>query len=485
MEVKMKLLWIEDFGSGVAGSKLAIDMFGDLIPKSIFDGEYNHDEEVWTELPRLFEKHTIHRIYICKSYLEWEKVYGDHNGDFDIIFIDINLESYKTPKSKLPIKYLNFDKKAGFYIYNQLIKDGFPEGNIVFFTAEGNTLKSFERMCGDMLTDKPKNAFEKKSTHYERLRKWITKKINSRYYILRRGIIEGCRFLKKELENTKTNDLEQRLLFYKTTSDVVFHDPEIYQKEASDYLTKLENFLPLKPLADKTDIYELFLKELAGKWGKSSGYFRREKELPQTTSRLEDNFYKTSQFLMKMLRNWTAHDKISFKVSESEVAYFFMLGMRSWIKLDISNLYEYEKIFSNVFNSLSPQEMNKIDSKIENHLDESFYELLSEFKRKPDFGSQDNYFLSLLKEYGEAPEKYEGNFYGILREEVRSRSLRLFYQSFWHGLFPLWIKSNYGNFQSVNFDIESIPPNSFLYLLGRLIFKYSFDKVDKDKTEEK
>jgi hypothetical protein len=480
----MKLLWIEDFGGGLVGSKIAIEMFGDLISKKIFDDEYDPDEDVWTELPRLFEKHTTHRIYICKSYLEWKKVYADNNGDFDIIFIDINLESYKTPKSKIPVKHPDFDKKAGFYIYNHLIKSGFPGYNIAFFTGEGGTLKNFSRMCGEILIDKPKNAFEKKTNHFERLRKWLAKKINTPYFVLRRGIAEGCRFLKEELKKVNDDDLEQRLIFYKTTPISVYQKPEHYRAEVEDYLSKLETFIPIKPPIDKKYNYLSLVKEIAGKWEKSSGFFRRDKELPKTTSRLEDNFYKTSQFLMKMLRNWGTHDKLSFKISEREVAYFFMLGMRSWLKLDISKIYAYEKILSKAFNSLSHQEMKKIGLVLDRELDESFYELLSEFKMKPDFGSHDNYFLFLFKEYGEAPEKYEGNLYGILREEVRSRSLRLFYQIFWHGLFPLWIKSNYGNFQSVNFNIEPIPIDSFPFFLGRLIFKYSFEKFNKEGTGE-
>jgi hypothetical protein len=482
MEVKMKLLWIEDFGSGVAGSKIAIDMFGDLIPKSIFDDEYNHDEEVWTELPRLFEKHTIHRIYICKSYLEWKKVYGDHNGDFDIIFIDINLEAYKTPKSKIPVNHLNFDKKAGFYIYNQLIKDCFPEDNIVFFTAEGNSLKNFERMCGEMLTDKPKNAFEKKSTHYERLRKWITKKINSRYYILRRGIIEGCRFLKKELENTKANDLEQRLLFYKTTSDTVFHNPEFYRTEVEDYLKKLENFLPLKPPDDLGHVYQLFIKEMVEKWEKSFGYFRREKGTLLTNSMLEENLYKTSQFMMKLVRNWLSHGKFSSDISEREVAYFFILAMRSRIRLDTSKVYFHELILSDLFNSFPLEEINKENMMIRRCLDESFFELNKEFKSKPDIGESDNYFLSLLNYFGKASEISDGSRARISREYIRERSIRLFYQGYWHGLFPLWLNFHKdGIIHSVNFVIEQVKDDTFPFFLGRMIFRYAFEHSNEGK----
>ena len=169
----MKFLWIEDFGGGLAPSKVVIDIFSNLIPEEIFDNEYDQDEDVCTELPRLFSKHTLHEIYICKSYLDWKKVYKENNGDFDIILIDINLERYKTPDSERPVEHPEFDRKAGFRIFHELIKDGVPDNNIAFLTGEENSLKFFKRICGEILMDVPKNAFEKKELDFKKLRKWI------------------------------------------------------------------------------------------------------------------------------------------------------------------------------------------------------------------------------------------------------------------------------------------------------------------------
>ena len=87
----------------------------------------------------------------------------------------------------------------------------------------------------------------------------------------------------------------------------------------------------------------------------------------------------------------------------------------------------------------------------------------------------DNQFLGLFKALGEVPERAIGHHSDVLKRKIREISMGLFYQSYWHGLFPLWIKSTYyANLPSVGFNIESIPSDSFLYFMGRLIFKESF-----------
>ena len=67
----MKMLWIEDFGGNVQGSIIAKDMFCGLLSTRILEEEYDPDEVITFELPRLFEKHTTHRLDICRSYTDW------------------------------------------------------------------------------------------------------------------------------------------------------------------------------------------------------------------------------------------------------------------------------------------------------------------------------------------------------------------------------------------------------------------------------
>jgi len=410
----MKILWIEDFGGGLAESPMVIEMFSGLLSKKIFDKEYDPDEDVTVELPRLFEKHNIHQINICKSYMDWKKTYNEQKGDYDIVFIDINLvESLRTPDSEKPIENADFDRKAGFYIYHYLIKNGFPDDNIAFFTGEENSLKDFIEYCDKIFVEKPKNTFEKKPSDFEKLRKWLDEKANSPYLILRRGIIEGCRFLKDELKNIDESYLEDRLLFYKTTSKKIEYNPKTYKTEVLDYLTKLENFFVFRNHADNRDAFSIFVKELTSKWDISFGYFNREKEFPSFKTKLEEKFYTTSQFLMKMLRNCTAHDLLSHDLSEKEVAYFFMLAMRSFLKFNLTDSFRYEIILSGIFDSLSDNEISfQMTLYFERYLEESYYELKSYYeelirntKEKPEINKKDNYFLAMVKISRELADK--------------------------------------------------------------------------------
>ena len=84
---------------------------------------------------------------------------------------------------------------------------------------------------------------------------------------------------------------------------------------------------------------------------------------------LEENLYKTGQFMMKLLRNWLSHSKFSSDISESEVAYFFMLGIRSLLKLDSHEICFHELILSDVFNSFPLEEIKKDDMVIRKCLD--------------------------------------------------------------------------------------------------------------------
>ncbi|MFX0201109.1 MAG: hypothetical protein ACFFCW_33740 [Candidatus Hodarchaeota archaeon] len=287
----MKILWIEDFGGGLSPSQVVIEMFKDIIPQEVFDLEYDPRIDVSIELPRLFEKHTFHQIYICKSYSEWKEKYHEHQGDFDIALLDVNLEAQRTPNSERPIDNPGFDENAGLYIYHQLVKDGFLEDNIAFFTGYSNTFKFFSELCYKIFLEPPRHTFEKTSEGFGDLREWLYDKINyDDYLILRRGIIEGCHFLKEHLMSSSDEGLEKLLLFhpiileefknfknfYEITSPKVRNWIHIYKGNIIQYLRQLEEFFPLRPQRNKNALYVSFLRELASRWEKYRFYTGKE-----------------------------------------------------------------------------------------------------------------------------------------------------------------------------------------------------------------
>jgi hypothetical protein len=454
------------------------------------------DPDTAGQLSGLFSRHTLHEIHLCESYVEWKDVDAQQGGDFDIVLIDINLGTYTTPAEERPdgIDNPKFDEKAGFYIYHQLIRRGFPDGDIAFFTAEGKSVKEFSRYCGDIFLEKPANCFQKDSTHFEQLRLWLSEKAVQQSLILRRGVINGCRFIKQEIEAMDTSELGSRLIFYKTIPGKLKDDSEALRRDSVDYLTRLERlFLPHQS-HDEAERRRLFTKELAAPWEESWGGFIRAKEAPHFETWLESRFHNAAQVEMKMLRNWSSHRLLARDLSAREVAYYFMLAMRAFVEMDLSEVFRYEEILSTLFKKISDLELKRLmnsgfefrlersyehlkalHADVLRHVDQSCWEKMPSVRYERRL---ENYFLAILRETGEAARCLKSDNSKYYLGRIREASLGLFYQSFWHGLSPMEIKTTYyANLEKIKFDIQPIPP-SFISFLGRSIFEESFEEVD-------
>jgi hypothetical protein len=487
----MKILWIEDFGGKAARSKIVVEIFNELFEGVRLEKEYDQDNpDVAGQLFELFRKHTLHEVYLCGSFVEWKQLDARHQGDFDIALIDINLESEPTPDDEKPegTNRTEFDKKAGFYIYHQLIKRGFPDDNIAFFTGEGQSLKDFSHYCGDIFLDKPAHCFQKNPSNFKQLRNWLAAKTAEPSLILRRGVIDGCRFMKAKIEALEASDLESQLIFYKTTPNNASGDAESLRRRSLDYMTRLQRLILLPHANDKTALYR-FTRELAAHWEESTGYFMRTKPAPRFGAWLEAQFHNTAQFQMRMLRNWTSHPLLSTELTPKEIAYFFMLAMRSLIETKLSEIAPYEEVLLTLFTTMPDLELNRLLTYgLEFHLEQSYEQLralhtdlLRHVKPSAEDARGvgpnrriDNYFLALFKETGELVQVLRPDLREFDLSRIRAISLRLFYQSFWHGLFPLQIKSTYyANLQSFKFNLEPLQA-SFLSCLGRAVFEECF-----------
>lgn len=493
----MKILWIEDFDDRLARSALVEEMFCDLFTGIKLDEEYHEeDTDIAGQLTKLFAKYTLHEIYVCKSYVEWTEVDAQHGGDFDIALIDINLGSYTTPNHQRPrgMNSSDFDNNAGFYIYHQLIRRGFPDNNIAFFTAQGQSLKEFSRYCADIFLDGPTHCFQKSAGQFKLLRHWLSEKAAQPSLILRRGVIEGCHFMTEAIGSLDSSELKSRLIFYKTIPGKLNDSPEALRRDSFDYLARLRRLFLVPLDYDDRDFRQQFTKELAGQWDESWGFFLRAKEAPQFREWLENQFHKAAQVQLKTLRNWSNHRQLSFDLTAKELGYFFMLAMRALIETDLNTVFRYEEILSSLFNKISDLELTRqMNSGLELRLEESYEQLKAlhaEVLRHVDQSAKErlgpvnherrmeNYFLAILRETGEASKWLKGTSRKYCLSRIRKASIRLFYEGFWHGLFPMEITTTYyANLQRIRFDLRPLPP-SFISFLGRSILAECFEKPD-------
>ena len=499
----MKILWIEDFGDKLTRSELVEELFSDLFKEISLANEFDGDNrDTAGQLARLFAEHTLHEIYVCKSYVEWTDVDAQHRGDFDIALIDINLGSYTTPNHKRPpgMESPEFDKKAGFCIYHQLIKRGFPDNNIAFFTAQGLSLKEFSQYCGDIFLERPANCFEKYRPHFERIRQWLAEKEDQQSLILRRGIIDGSRFMREKIGALEPSDLNARLFFYKTIPGVADDNAEALRRDSIDYLTRLERRFLSHQNDDEADLYKIFINELSAKWEESKWSYVRRKVTPRFGSWQEEQFHRTAHFQMKMLRNWSSHRLLSREVGAKEIAYFFVLAMRLLVQRDLNDIARFERILARLFDGVSDLELNRLtNSALGFYLERSYEQLkvlhkdvLRLVRERLDGKDPrnnlnrriDNYFLGIFRELGEVlnwleqVEQVEPDVLAFHRRRIREVSIRLFYQSFWHGLFPLQIKSTYyADLQTIRFYIEPLQ-DSFLTFIGQTTFDECFGEKE-------
>lgn len=312
----MNILWVEDFGGGLqAGKNTLNQMFGDLI---CFDAWNNDVFSLKTKPTDLYDFCTQqkcrHTIYLCLNYFDYAEFKGKLTilNQIDAVIIDVRLDNDFDSNKEIPSPYtdkIKFHENAGFYIFNDLIHLGVPAERVCFMTGEKNSIDDFKEKCSSIYIPKV-NAFEKKDAEYEKLRIWI-KSQESDYIKLRRGIIAGCQYLKEQKDKLRFDK------FCKEGKSAFL--------DIDDYLSTLEGFLPLREPVDKKTLLKLFIRTLSHEWEESV----EPKEL-------DDKGSFAFSWIMKMTRNWIAHNSTAIftDLTEQDVAYLFICNMRAMFDLD-------------------------------------------------------------------------------------------------------------------------------------------------------
>lgn len=238
-------LWVEDFkASEKEREDNIISSTIDLVFGSILE---NQDFTVGDEYHarRLLEKQGIFLRHNLLDALEFI-----HNPnelakiDFIVLDVDMPLQrlEQQDKNNYLPDlikKYQSeteLKKIAGYQIYIDLVIElGFPKSHILFCSNHAGYFDEFTKKFESSNIKFPP-LYEKE--HKKDIENWLTD-VQSDYFVLRRGIIEACQYLK--------NLPEDKLRF-----NEFIKEKQVDFADMQDYLGVLENFLPLRnPDGDK------------------------------------------------------------------------------------------------------------------------------------------------------------------------------------------------------------------------------------------
>lgn len=217
---------------------------------------------------------------------------------------------------------------------------------------DGNYQNTYNRFCEAYRRcriESPKAINKNLNEGKQHLNNWLEGHEKNNYLVLRRGIIEGCRFLKTHIEKDKDGDNIQFRDFIKIKdSQPVI---EILTIDIENYLDTLSQFLTIKQPNDQAAInvqFRLFLRTLVHEW--------EENIDPNKKYRYKD--IHTFSWLSKQTRNWVSHAKLLEPLNSEIIAFLFLVNMRAMFKLPPDKIQDYEYI---LLKCISKQPVDSID----------------------------------------------------------------------------------------------------------------------------
>ncbi|MFZ2724706.1 MAG: hypothetical protein WAX77_00470 [Methylococcaceae bacterium] len=408
-------LWVEDFNASETKrseniiSSTVDDVFGSILNKTelmqrLSEEDANDAQDFLEENGVLLKLDLLEALEFIRNPQELIKV------DFVVLDVDMPLGNEKRDTNNyLPSLIEEYQSKehlqkiAGYQIYTELvIEKGFPKKHILFCSNHAGYFEELKSKFASAnikppVSPNPNEPFLKKADKAF-INQWLNE-ARSDYFVLRRGIIEGCRYLKEELLAITKEQLQ--------FNECIKGNKKVDVNEINDYLAVLEDFFPLRQPSDTKTLYKLFIRTLSHEW---------EATDPNTIKSIENKTQLAFSRIMKTTRNWITHNPTAIfnHLTAQDVAYLFLCNMRAMFKLN-SNVEKYESILFLLFNE-DDVTFQSIQSKIKNHetpliekyisyFDESkkdkvdIYEIingLQDNKQKVEQHKNDRFFISML-----------------------------------------------------------------------------------------
>ncbi len=464
-------LWVEDFkASETKREENIISSTIDLVFGSILENQdFTKGDEYYAR--RLLEKQGIFLRHNLLDALEFI-----HNPnelakiDFIVLDVDMPLQrdgqkdnhNYLPPLIKQYQSEAELKKIAGYQIYIDLVIDlGFPKSHILFCS---NHAGYFEQFVEKFKSSNIKFPELLQKEHDKEIKDWLTT-AQSDYFVLRRGIIEGCTHIAKLIKNEEKDegsykDKEKQLTKdYLRFNDCIEPGKEVSPEDMRDYLKVLENFLPLREPVDKSTLYKLFIRTLTHEWEAT-----------------EPKKIRGLAWIMKCTRNWITHNSTLFNaLDETMLAYLFMTNMRLMFSFDEA-VQPYEKILLALFKD---KDLPKLDTFKNQAASKSFplskayldlKNIVLDERQVKNNTVQDGFYFNEL-----------GNNIQQSNSSVRNdKSLfsKLLYQMFWLSTSNPFISTgNRRNLLEIKFWDFNYAEKPYIFELARHIYNRSFTEV--------
>jgi hypothetical protein len=349
----MNILWIEDFGGGLSTGAATLNlMFQNLISFDNWDEDELSLLNKPSDLENFFKENSaLHCVYLCRHVYDYAEFKTNQKltKSIDAVIIDIRLDNkvnFDLPIPNNSQEKEKFHINAGFYIFNDLVHLGFPAEKMCFMTGEKNSFSGFKKQCDDIYIPEV-IGFEKSDAEYGKLRHWI-KERESDYSILRRGIIEGCRFLKAHIVKDDGNIQFREFIKLDNNQPTI----EIPTTDIENYLDVLSQLLALKEPNEQNIQYRLFLRTLVHEWEENIDPDSLKQKYGNDLSKIHDLF--TFAWLMKMTRNWVSHANLLEPLDPKIIAFLFLINMRAMFKSPKA-IQPYEEILLRCISLLPPK----------------------------------------------------------------------------------------------------------------------------------
>lgn len=483
----------------------------------------------------------INRLDIPHNFDDCYNAIGRAISEYDLVVFDLNLKDF--PETELVRKIAHefgrknteFLEESGFYLYQMLVRQGFPDDRIVFLTghaSNGYRVKTYK----DRLLD------TKKPEHFKgivaKIRELLSDPDNEAFDSVLKdfqtnGDIQGIdnfltEVVRKMKEKETNKDLYDRFeeIFNKSLAQLA---PSIHKNDGANFHSWLKDRLTKRAkdfsyitlrrgvinacrylkegLENKNADWLLFnlttdssvdreyvsdyLSKLENFFPLIPPdcaellYYQFIKELSADWEMskgrynedgakfdIEYRFKENYHRQMKLLRNWSSHRQISSDLCPKDVAYFFMIAMRAWFNLEFNRIMPYEEMLATLYEPVVTLD----DKQIGKAVLHSYCELkrfLEDNKIYPD----GNFFNQLLGGIGDSLRRRPNL---QLKNVITEKALSYFYQNLWHSIYParLCVKNPIEGKDSilmfVNFDRVRLLEESFPYFLGKLIFNEAF-----------